>query len=106
MNFFLNKEKIAQDLIKEILTKKGIKLVCVQYPMRSIEPLKKIFIGDEEGIIFVDNEKIFRDAVKKEGNTAYFKDMFSGDFGHCTYKGNKLLAENIANTILKEVFNK
>lgn len=36
----------------------------------------------------------------------YFGDMFAGDFGHCTKKGNRLLAENIANVILKEVFGK
>jgi lysophospholipase L1-like esterase len=28
--------------LKEVLDKRGIRLVCVQYPMRSIEPLKKI----------------------------------------------------------------
>jgi tetratricopeptide (TPR) repeat protein len=92
--------------LKEVLTKRGIRLVCVQYPMRSIEPLKKIFEDDKAGIIFVDNEKIFRDAVKKDKNSVYFRDMFAGDFGHCTDKGNRLLAENIANAILKEVFNR
>jgi len=32
--------------------------------------------------------------------------MFGGDFGHCTPKGNRLLATNIADVILKEVFHK
>jgi hypothetical protein len=32
--------------------------------------------------------------------------MFAGDFGHCTDKGNRLLAENIATVILKEVFGR
>jgi hypothetical protein len=32
--------------------------------------------------------------------------MFGGDFGHCTPKGNMLLAQNIADVILGEVFNK
>jgi hypothetical protein len=92
--------------LKEALDKKGIRLVCVQYPMRSPEPLKKIFQGNEEGIIFVDNEKIFREAVKKYGYKEYFTDMFAGDFGHCTNKGNRLLAENIADVILRECFNR
>ena len=74
--------------------------------MRSIAPLKKIFQGNERGIIFVDNEQVFKDGVKKEGTRAYFRDMFGGDFGHCTEKGNRLLAGNIARAILKEVFNK
>jgi tetratricopeptide (TPR) repeat protein len=91
--------------LKEILDGKGIKLVCVQYPVRNIEPLKKIFEKDE-GVIFVDNEHIFKEALRKESYKDYFTDMFAGDFGHCTPKGNMLLAQNIADVILKEVFNK
>ncbi|MDD5130006.1 MAG: tetratricopeptide repeat protein [Candidatus Omnitrophica bacterium] len=91
--------------LKEILSRQKIKLVCVQYPVRSVEPLKKIF-PDDKGVIFVDNEKIFKEALQKSGYKEYFRDMFAGDFGHCTEKGNRLLAENIACTILKEVFNK
>ena len=52
----------------------------------------------------MDNERIFTEAVKKEGLQAYFSDMFGGNFGHCTPKGNKLLGENIAAAILKNVF--
>ena len=89
--------------LKEIVTKRGIRLVCVQYPTRNIEPLKRIF-KEKEDIVFVDNEKLFKEAVEKEGYNEYFNDIFGGDFGHCTRKGNRLLAENIADTILKEYF--
>jgi len=89
---------------KEIVAKRGKSLVCVQYPMRSVEPLKEMF-RNREGIIFVDNEKSFKQAVEKEGYDEYFTDMFGGDFGHCTEKGNKLLAENIANTILRRIYS-
>ncbi len=89
----------------DILEKRKIKLVCVQYPVRGIKPLKSLFIGQED-IVFVDNEEIFKQAILKGGYKEYFTDMFGGDFGHCTPKGNKLLAENIASVILKEVFNK
>jgi len=71
--------------------------------MRSVEPLKEMF-RNREGIIFVDNERPFKERVAKEGYDEYFADMFGGDFGHCTEKGNRLLAGNIANTILKECF--
>ena len=91
--------------LKEILDRKGIKLVCAQYPMRNVGPLKRIFEKDK-GVIFVDNESIFKEAVKRSGYKDYFKDMFAGDFGHCTPKGNELLAQNIADVILREVFNK
>jgi len=92
--------------LKTILDKRGITYVCVQYPMCNLGPLKKIFQGNDKGIIFVDNEKIFRDAVVKYGYKNYFIDMFGGGFGHCTEKGNRLLAESIANAILKEAFGK
>lgn len=91
--------------VKKILETRGIRLVCVQYPMIDIEPLRNIFAG-QEGIIFVDNEKIFKEVVKGENLKEYFVDMFAGNFGHCTEKGNRLLAENIARVILKDVFNK
>jgi tetratricopeptide (TPR) repeat protein len=88
-------------MLKQILDKRKIKLVCVQYPMLNIGPLKGIF-ENENGINFVDNEKIFKEAIQKQPYEEYFEDMFAGDFGHCTPKGNRLLAENIANAILKE----
>jgi tetratricopeptide (TPR) repeat protein len=91
--------------IEEILSQRKIRLVCVQYPMRDIMPLKNIFL-DKKGIIFVDNENIFKKAVEKEGYYPYFCDIFAGDFGHCTPKGNRLLAENIANSIREVIFNK
>ncbi|MFH1397297.1 MAG: hypothetical protein ABIH27_01930 [Candidatus Omnitrophota bacterium] len=34
--------------LKQILDKRGIKLVCAQYPMRSIRSLRKIFENDEK----------------------------------------------------------
>jgi tetratricopeptide (TPR) repeat protein len=92
--------------LKAILDKRGIRLVCVQYPMRSIEPLRRIFQGEEDGVIFVDNENTFKEALQKTSYREYFKDIFGGDFGHCTVKGNRLLAENIANAILKKVFKR
>ncbi|MFA5090998.1 MAG: tetratricopeptide repeat protein [Candidatus Omnitrophota bacterium] len=90
---------------KEVLDKRRIRFVCVQYPACSIGPLKRIF-SDKGGVIFVDNEGIFKEAIKKESYGEYFRDMFGGNFGHCTEKGNRLLAGNIAKVMLKEVFGK
>lgn len=85
--------------LKALLDKRGIRLVCVQYPMRRVKPLKEIFESSAD-IIFVDNEMSFKKAVLKSGYKEYFVDIFGGDFGHCTDKGNRLLAENIADAIL------
>lgn len=91
--------------LKQALDQRNVRLVCAQYPMRSIELLKTIF-KDQKGIIFVDNKGVFLDVVKKYGYKIYFRDMFAGDFGHCTDKGYHLLAKNIGDVILKEVFGK
>ncbi len=92
--------------LKEILDRRRIKFVCVQYPMRSLDVLRNMFGNDAEGIIFVDNENTFKEALKRANREEYFVDMFAGDFGHCTEKGNKLLAQQIADVISRGVFNK
>jgi hypothetical protein len=92
--------------LKRILDRRKIRLVCMQYPVRGVAPLKKIFEGNEYDVIFVDNERIFKDAISKDGYKEYFIDMFGIDFGHCTPKGNRLLAHNLAEVIVHEVFKK
>lgn len=84
--------------IKEVVKRRGVKLVCMQYPMRKVSLLKAI-VGLSEGVVFVDNERVFKKAVEREGYEVYFNDMFAGDFGHCTSKGYRLLAENVANVL-------
>ena len=89
--------------LKEFVIKKGIKLVCVQYPMRSVKPLRKLF-DSTKGIIFVDNEEVFKSALKHGRYEDYFIDYCGGEFGHATSKGNGLLAKNIADVISREYF--
>jgi len=91
--------------LKLALDARKIKLVCAQYPMHSVELLKRMF-SDQKEVIFVDNERIFKDALKNASYKEYFTDRFAGDFGHCTPKGNRLLAQNIANAIMAEIFCK
>jgi len=90
--------------LKNIVRRRGIKLVCVQYPMRSVEPLKKM-LKSKEDVIFVDNEVTFKKAVKQSQYSDYFVDAFGSNFGHCTPRGNRLLAENIGRAILEQCFN-
>jgi len=85
--------------IRDILRTSNIRMVVAQYPLRSLQPLLKLFDAAPE-IIFVDNEKSFQEGVAQERYEAYFTDRFAGDFGHCTPKGNLLLADNIAKVIL------
>ncbi|MBU1864207.1 MAG: tetratricopeptide repeat protein [Candidatus Omnitrophica bacterium] len=101
---FYSKTRTNYRTLYTLLKTKGIQLVCVQYPMRPVSLLKKIF-PNEDDILFVDNEAIFKHGVQEKGYNYYFDDRFAGDFGHCSPEGNRLLAENIARVILTYVNN-
>lgn len=87
-----------------ILKKSGIRALYVQYPLSDVRTLKSLLMDepDYRQMIFVDNEEVFRNLVKKNGYNEYFSDRFAGFFGHCTKEGNRVLAQNIANTIVKK----
>jgi tetratricopeptide (TPR) repeat protein len=88
--------------LRDIVLGRGIKLVCMQYPMREVEPLKKI-LDEDRGILFVENKRNFEEALKIHKPTEIFEDMFAGDFGHCSVLGNTLIARNLARVISEEV---
>ena len=87
----------------EITQNNQCSLLCMQYPMRPIQPLMEAF-GDNQNVIFVDNEQIFKQAVHRSAFNYYFKDNFGGDFGHCTRNGNRLLAKHLADILLDRCF--
>jgi tetratricopeptide (TPR) repeat protein len=81
---------------------RGGKVIVMQYPLRPLAPLRAIFNRPQD-IIFVDQETNFKTALKTERYDTYFKDYFGGDFGHCTRQGNRLIADRLAEVILKQV---
>ena len=83
----------------------GAKMVCMEYPTRKIAPLAEMLDNDPK-VLFVDNEKIFKDAIGRYGYYAVFNDRFTFTFGHCTDKGNELLADNLADKILERWFSR
>jgi len=99
---FKKKTSLNYKKIKEILESKEIDLVASQYPLRDVASLKKL-LGNSGNVIFVDNQKNFQEAVEKDGYDAYFTDRFAGNFGHCTTKGNYILANNVADMILSRI---
>ncbi|MBN1621081.1 MAG: tetratricopeptide repeat protein [Endomicrobiales bacterium] len=105
LEYFSLSAKANYKKLAQIAQKEQIKLVCVQYPMLPVDSLKNM-LDNSDKAVYVDNEKIFREAVEREGYDVYFNDIFGGYFGHCTDKGNKLLAQNIADAIIKEHFEK
>jgi lysophospholipase L1-like esterase len=91
----------------DMLSRRNIRIVVVQYPLRPLDPLKSLLKAADrfDDVVFVDNEDSFKAALKKEGQKEYFIDMFAGDFGHCTEKGNRLLAANVASVLREEIFD-
>lgn len=98
---YANSDTISNfNAISGILGERGIPLVVMQYPLRELSPLADLF-DPKEDIIFVDNENLFKDALKEGDYEDYFVDRFAGDFGHCTRTGNRMIAENVADTITR-----
>lgn len=89
--------------IRDSVTGRSIKFVSVQYPIRKLEPLKKI-LEPNYGVVFVDNEKVFKEAVLHQDYDTYFLDNFAGDFGHLTPKGTEILAINIGKVLINKFF--
>ncbi|MAG15600.1 hypothetical protein CMO88_00910 [Candidatus Woesearchaeota archaeon] len=90
-----------QELYK-ILNKQGIKLVVMQYPTQKISEFEKLFTGNEK-VLFVSNEENFRKALENFSYDELFVDRSRGSFGHATFQGNMLIAENVASAVLNEV---
>lgn len=82
-----------------ILQARDIPLVAVQYPMRRLDPLRRL-LAQTSGVVFVDNERPFKQALLGRPYTEIFDDLFAGDFGHMTDVGYRILAENVAEAVL------
>ena len=91
-----------QTLVAEVMAEVG-RLVIIQYPVRSLAPLRAM-VPEREGVVFVDSEKSFKDAIADEGYNALFLDHFATDFGHTNRRGHALIARNTARVILSEFF--
>ncbi len=78
-------------------------IMPMQYPVLSIEELKEKLKASPyyDKLIFISNEENFKTALQNHKTEEIFTDMFGGKFGHCTELGNTLIAENVAETILK-----
>ncbi|MBF0522209.1 MAG: tetratricopeptide repeat protein [Candidatus Omnitrophica bacterium] len=95
----------AYNKIVEDVLKRHIQFIGMQYPLHNIGLLKDILKSNRyfPKIVFVENKTNFQAALKREEYTTYFADNFAGDFGHCTFLGNKLIAENLADAVLKVI---
>jgi len=107
----LNKQKIfkyMQTNYIEILNKiynysETTKVMPMQYPTLHVEKLKEDLSCSKHynKLMFIGNDTNFKEALKNHKTEDIFKDMFGGSFGHCTELGNTIIAENVAEIILK-----
>ena len=86
----------------QILDKRHVRLIAVQYPTLSLDGLKDIFNGDED-IIFVSNEENFRKELENAKYEEIFADRGFTTFGHLTLRGADLIAQNVANAVLGDL---
>jgi hypothetical protein len=70
-------------LILKKLTDKNIKVICMQYPVRSVELLKNILKNEQyyNKIEFISNENNFKDLLKKKKFNEIFTDQFAAILG-------------------------
>lgn len=92
-----NYERVVDEL-----GERGIRLFAMQYPTRPVGPLE-LMLADAEDVVIVD-QSFFRGLVAADDFETYFRDDFAGDFGHLTKLGNCLMAENLAKSLVEEVF--
>ncbi len=83
--------------------KNGATPIPIQHPTRKVSILKEI-IHDFPLIKCVDNEKYFKDAIRKYGYKKLFSDRMLGNSGNLTARGHKLMANNIIAFLKKEYF--
>ena len=80
----------------ELADRNDIKLVVMQYPFFSLDLLRQ-YAPPKKGVVFIDNEHIF-DAAPDE---YVFDPRFPWAFTHYTEEGSRVLAENVADTVLE-----
>ncbi len=103
-NLFSPYSKKKYSKIARLLFNKNVPLIAMQYPLRNIEALKHILKNEAhfESILWVENKENFLKALEGRRYKDYFHDRFASDFGHCTKKGNRLIAQQLADTILEK----
>jgi len=86
----------------EMVNGRDITIIAMQYPTLDLEEVKDM-LDETEGIIFVENTQNFENALSNATFEDFFVDRIRGlSFGHTTIRGNILIAENVANVILKD----
>jgi tetratricopeptide (TPR) repeat protein len=101
---YCSKTQTSYQKLRQLAEREQFDIVCMQYPVRSVEPIKRM-VGEGKGIYFLSNEDNFKKVLESERYDHIFTDIFAGDFGHCTDKGNQLIAKNLAQLIERDILS-
>ena len=81
-----------------LATYHGVDFIYVGYALRKIDTVKNII---EREVFYISNYEIFRDLLKRYKYDELFTDNFAKNFGHATPLGNRIIAGNVAQQLLK-----
>jgi hypothetical protein len=87
-------------LIQRHVQRSRAVLIGMQYPLLSVRPLQSLWGMSSRRLQYVSNRTSFAKAVQKQGYSTLFTDRFAGSFGHCTPRGNQLIANNVWTQVL------
>jgi len=96
---FTDSVKLAWRELHDAASRRGARLIAVQYPTLDAAPLQAL-VSSWGGVEVVDNEALFKEALGQLPFDRLFWDACYGSFGHATLLGNQLLATNVATTVL------
>jgi len=95
-------------LLHEILARRRIRWIAMQYPTLPVQRLQSYFYGADgkiepqfRDVIFVSNQENFDKALSEHSYGEVFIDHQSGSWGHATDLGHDLLAESAAKAVLE-----
>lgn len=82
----------------DLTTNHGINFVFVQYALRKVDILRNSI---ERDAFYISNYEVFVDMLKQYDYDDLFIDHVAGNFGHATPFGNRIIANNVAQQLLK-----
>ena len=85
------------------LADRGVHYAAMQYPTMDVDILKRLLGEDGKGVLFIENRKHFAERCAGEHYEECFSDRIRPSFGHTTALGHRLIAEQAADAILKQL---
>ncbi len=91
----------------EIIGSRPMVFIVAGYPLQDLSLIRFLIKSrtDSDKVMFIQNRKVYTEALDNKSYGDIFTDRAAGDFGHLTTYGNQLIARNMAQEIAKKIFN-